>query len=158
MRWLSIVLIIVGISIPAKASASDWWFVELGGNKPNRSVIFMDRLSIQSQSANVKRIWSETYYETALQGVQTDKTLWEFSCASQTYKVISWIDYKANGDVARSQTPSYYSQPTEPVAPDTVGESELKFVCGQQSNAIEFGEIPDLISTGKGALAVLDKP
>lgn len=147
-----------GFALSASASASDWWLVSYGGNKPARFVFFVDKASVRLTRKSVSQAWESDFNETPTvdKAWSTQKLLYEYDCDSRTTSLVSWIEYRRNGDVLRSSSIPAYSRTSMPAAPDTIAESKLKFVCGEWAGIGQWAEFDDY-TAGRDVLAAADK-
>lgn len=153
--------IVISISAIAAQSAiaADWWWIDVSGHKPTRDVIFIDKETIKKTTIGKVDAWEEDYHEsTQNDGAKSSKVLFEYDCNVRTVSMISYIDYDTNGNVISNNTVPSYSRPASPVAPDTIGEAELEFVCGDATKGTHLGANLDIMSVGPGMLYVLDHP
>jgi hypothetical protein len=118
------------------ACASDWWFVSTSGNSPNRRVILMDTESAASEGGNRIKVWSyEIYERLGDDGRRKEKVLDRYDCGKRTITLLSYNIYGNNDRFIDSGTIPPYSQSANEVVPDTVGESQWKFVCKNSSSS-----------------------
>ncbi|WP_421935548.1 surface-adhesin E family protein [Phenylobacterium sp.] len=119
---------------PGALKAAEWWFV--GSSKD--SAHFIDRESIKEFSLagrKIYRAWMADYKSATRDGWKSQKVLVYVDCSDASISEKSYIEYRADGDVARSDTYSDYSLKWTPTAPGTVGEGKLLFVCNSNMGA-----------------------
>ncbi|QBM77411.1 hypothetical protein E2E30_17780 [Sphingomonas sp. AAP5] len=148
------------LTYSTEAVASDWWFVTLGGQKPDRQISFLDTSSTVNLRNGVIRAWSSTYFESAetkTSEVKYDKKLNEYDCNARTMRLISWADYDSNGRLINSTSLNTYQQNVVQVIPDSIGDDKMQFVCKDlRDNSIHVGQMTDVITAGKTIIVMLD--
>ena len=134
----------------------DWWLVSYGGDRPERMVVFVDKNSVQ-RTGNVVRAWEADYQETgdAGHGDGYSKAEFEFDCAARTFRTIAIVEQRGNGVAVSRPVGADLAVPTA-VAANTLGETEMKFVCGHSVGATQIGGGLDVAKVGKAILAGLD--
>ena len=144
--------------IPGPVWASDWWFVVTGGHAPRRSIELMDKSSIRAGIGKTIRVWAQTFEEQPHRGVRVRKSLVEFDCLGRTSHLLSWVTYGEDLAVLSSGSSDYSEDKPDPIVPDSVGDAELSFVCGKNSEAYHIGEVHDFPAVARQIIAELDKP
>lgn len=134
------------------AQAAQW--VTVGGGSDSYHAVDID--SIKGEG-NVRTYWSNLTYveeqQRSYKKFQSVKSLNYVDCATQQIGVLRIIYYSPTGGVVDTIDESYRSVPSRlsTVVPDSIGESELKYVCGRRSNAgIQRGKAT--VSSGQGRI------
>lgn len=138
----------------APLSASNWYFVDIGGKKPGRMVFYMDKESIALKGVR-SRVWLQVYYENRADGVGSSKQLREFDCAEHTSRTVSFVNYAPSGMVVASKSNGEYS-PLSPIVPDTIGESEFTFACGKIDEDLHIGAIENIEKDAPRLIGAMD--
>ena len=143
--------------MPSAADAPDWWLVSFGGAKPERLVVFMDKNSV-TRDGNVVTAWEADYAEPATPGTAAaySKAQFEYDCAARSFKTISLVEHHADG-VAVSKIATTQPTAATPVAAHSMGETEMKFACGEGVNAQQIGSKLDVAQLGQAILDGLDQ-
>jgi hypothetical protein len=157
-RLMQALLALAAILQPmiSAAHAEDWWLVSYGGAKPERMVVFVDKQSV-TRSANIVRAWEADYHEASEAGGPAGytKALFEYDCTRKTFKTISLLEQRADGvAIDKAIEPGFAS--AAPVAAGTMGDTEMKFACGQSVGATQIGGGLDVARVGKAILDGLD--
>jgi len=125
LRYL---LVGAALAIALPAEAAEWWAVGIGKD----AAMFVDRESVREQvvaGRKVLRAWISMHNSTSERGVKSSKSMMYVDCTEESIGRKSYIDYSATGDVIGSDTFNDYSIVWSPVAPGTLGEAELRFIC-----------------------------
>ena len=137
---MKIVVALCALSVairPAYAQGvqRDRW-VEVGGN--DKITAYVDRQSLRREGARVK-VWSKWVYTVAKETFDTPKKTYlstkDFSiyrCDGRTYATLQSIKYaSADGSGEVVDTSSYPESKAlfDEIAPETIGESILEYVC-----------------------------
>jgi len=115
------------------ARASDW--VSLGKTTDGKQEGFVDVLSIRAVG-NIRRAWFKTIFvphtmnSAGTSKKSLDYTLGReaFDCAEETHRNEAGTVYYEDGTVT-SIPATNYPEPWAPVPPETVWDSEMKFLC-----------------------------
>lgn len=127
-RSLSFFLALAAASVPAKAA--EWWLVSTSGDRPNRSLIFMDKNSATVDYESRVSAWGLEIYETAQKdGRRKEKVLHIFDCKKRTMSLASLIVFGNNDRLINSYNWKSYEQDANSVVPDSVGEAQWEFAC-----------------------------
>lgn len=127
---MKLVQIVFGVALlansTAPAFAADWIHL----SKSTRG----DRFSVDASSITLtsdgRRAWSKTLYRPPYEdGRAQDIVLSIYDCTNRTIGMISRTIYAADGRSLRSTTVRDFLIERNPVVPDSVGETELGFVC-----------------------------
>lgn len=132
---------VFAVATATAANAAEWWFVSTGNG--GETVTFLDRTSVAPVTVKGSRYlkaWRSTFKQQQSEGWKYDKVLDYYDCAGQTSAVKSWINYDSNDVTTSSDTESDLLVTFEPVAPDTIGESWLAFVCNAEKGAGDITE------------------
>jgi len=132
--------------------AAQW--VNVGGGSNSYNAVDID--SIKGEG-NVRTYWSNLTYaeeqQLSYKRFQSVKNLNYVNCDTQQLGTLRSIFYSSTGEAVGSFDESYRSVPSRlsTVVPDTVGETQLKYVCGLRSNAGTQGG-KATISSGQGRI------
>ena len=127
-------LILIGSMIFSYAAASDWFLIAKG----NDSIVFVDKSSISSKDKYLKAwlIWDYTgpkkmeYYP--YKEYRSTKSLYYLDCSSNSIAISQSVNYLGNfgaGESVDSYSQDISKLKFSDVAPDTIGETILKYVC-----------------------------
>lgn len=136
VRWA---LCLASFGIAGPASASDWWFVGGTGSATSEVAVFVDQASIRSTS-DTKMAWSYFVFEKLdHDGWRKLKMLERFNCSNRTTATTYYIALGNNNTVLKSVSIDSYNQKAKDIAPDTISETALEFVCeGPKSDAVRI--------------------
>jgi TonB family protein len=142
------VVALVAVSLSASAIAATW--VEVAALEDDGSVMSVDTAGIAREDGFLKAWFKSTYkkpqsiprHASKVDPKQVDfdesLELDYFNCTSRTMAGKQWI-YRSKGKpVASYEDYPHYSD----VAPETVGESMLEFVCGRKFEAKSAKPVP----------------
>jgi hypothetical protein len=137
------ILLLLGLWSSA-ASASDWWFIRMTGQAPNRSMFYVDRESIQVTRSGSKRVWTQYQLETPNGRTRSTLTLFDVDCENRTSALVSATNYTSDGDLIDTFNWSPYDRDGQPapIAPDTVFDTLMRFVCVGVGDAIHVTNSP----------------
>lgn len=122
---------------PQAAKAAEWWFV----SEVEDSVIFFDRASVTPTTVGGRALvgaweWNFEKLDSG-QYVSRSKTLNLWSCRDRSYASRSYISYEDDGTLGPSETVRDSELEYDFVAPGTVGETQMNFVCNAGRGAGE---------------------
>ena len=131
---------VIALSASTPAFASDWWYVGHTGHGSEMQVTFVDAASVIAIGNSNKRVWDYRIDASASShGVRTIKHYYEVDCGDRTLKLVSWNSYGNNQRFIDSSTIPSYQQTADPVAPDSIGEGILNFICkGPEDTAVQL--------------------
>lgn len=110
----------------AAANASNWMIVTEATTGAKH---YVDVEGIVSEG-DVVKFWGKIdYSKDKTVGYREEKQRFTVNCRSRTLTLVSYTTYRVDGTLIRSVQIPYYSQEAREVAPDTVGEAKLDFVC-----------------------------
>lgn len=113
------------VASPATSQAAEWWHAA----SSKTAVLFVDRASIQQANGpptGVRQAWENMFN---VSNKSSSKALMYFNCSERSMATKSFITYDENNNVKDNATVEQYQLSWYPVAPDTIAESELTFVC-----------------------------
>jgi hypothetical protein len=133
------------IVFAAPAHASEWWFVSLSGDSPDRRVLFIDTESAVSDGTNRIKVWSYRIYEKINKdGRRKEKFQTRFDCSARTMTLLALNLYGNNDRFIDSLRWDSYEQEVRDVVPDTIGEEQWTFVCrNSSSTALKIDNSPE---------------
>ena len=125
--WLSAMVSVFSISLPAAAADDDDW-VEIGNS--NTLTMKINAVSIKTISGSIKSAWFKFEQKEKRNGGEAYNLVLErLNCADDTTATVSYISYAANGNVINSQNNSIYSLSWRPAAPGTLASTMLNVAC-----------------------------
>lgn len=125
MRSVAVGLCLVLLSAPA--SAADWVYV---ATDRDGAVHYYDPTSVR-RVGNYLASWMKVdHSRDPTVSYNEAKDLWYYDCANDSAALKSWINYKTDGSVESSHTKSDYSLKWSPAAPETIGWSFQRLICG----------------------------
>jgi len=155
---LVIVALLTALMLPSSVRAAEWWYVAAG----KQVSVFADRSSVavsQVNGRNVIRAWAAYFNSTVVNGYKSEKSQSYYDCSQRMSAFRSSIEYGTDGMVKNSRTLNDYQISWSPLAPDTVGEALLNFVCNVEQaeivngsftiEGIEFIKVDDLDEASK---------
>lgn len=142
---------IVLASVPA--SASEWWYVNSG---PGR-VVFVDAKSIERHK-NTASYWTMYVIRPGEPEVMS-KSHRRVSCDKRRIETMEILRFDAEGREIGMGTSR--SSPLQTVAPDSLGDAELRFACGDQAHRVANDLFPlaiDEVSFAEALIAQGNRP
>ena len=135
-----VLLAMIVMMLPGGAKAAEWWWISDNEN----AIMFVDKSSIHELELNNRRLISGwIQIQNRNNDHLVDKKYYKYSmgmnysdCNSKELTTKSSVFYEQNGSVVSSSTTNDILLKFEPVIPDTFGEAQLKFICGD--NAREY--------------------
>lgn len=128
MRKLLFAVMAFGI-ISTHVYASNW--VLISSDSQVKDYIDADSLARDGDEITV---WEKTIYnkpnkspDGKLFSALTVKTI--YNCDRQTYKTLYYQASTKNGTLIHHYNVPYYKQTDEPIVPDSVGDTILKYIC-----------------------------
>jgi TPR repeat protein len=119
---------LLAITAPVSATASEWWYVNSG---PGR-VVFVDARSIERRK-DIVTYWSMVVIRPADPEAMT-KSHMRADCGRHRLGLLGILRYDDKGrPIAR---PGMRPGPMQDVAPDTLGDAELRFACGDEGHRV----------------------
>ena len=120
---LAVLTTLIAIALPVPAFAADWVLIsndELWGK------VYIDRQSIRTMPNGYKRAWRKRdLTKVDDYGTIQSKVYDEYDCIQTRDRTLNMIIYKENGTLNTYNKISDWNY----VAPETKGETLLKFVC-----------------------------
>jgi hypothetical protein len=124
------VLLILG----TPAAAAEWWLVSSSGDKPDRTIEFMDKESAVSDFPGQISVWTFKIKEKLQKdGVRKSKILHRYNCNKRTMALVQMIEFGNNDRLVYSNTWKSYEQTEDSIVPESVGESKWTFACRGKS-------------------------
>ena len=122
---IAVALVLSGISTPAWST--DWQYV---ATTTTNAKWYVD-LDSYRRTGNAVNYWVKIdFSEDSTVPYREEKRNFRAKCAERQTKILSFVEYNADGSVRNSQNlPDYGDTNMNNVVPDTIGESVLKFVC-----------------------------
>ena len=113
------------IAVSAQAAA-DW---ELASTASNGMRTYIDISTITAEDDSRNTWEKQTYVKPERDGTSYTVNHVRYDCSNRTYTILSYIKYRATGEIVDSyQIPSYRLESND-IAPDTVAEKLLTTVC-----------------------------
>lgn len=125
MRYAALSLSLVLLSTPA--SAADWVYV---GTATTRAAYYHDPSSVRRVGDHLAAWRKVDHSRDRTVSYRESKSLWYFDCARDVQALKSFINYGPSGSVMSSHTISDYSLEWTPPAPETVGWTFQRLICG----------------------------
>lgn len=114
---------LMAANLSAPALASDW--VSLGENIAEDET-FIDRQSIRTMPNGYKRAWERTVYgKPSKYGDTSSRQFSEYDCSGGRKRFLNGTFFKGEEITTMGNTPMDWNY----VAPDTIAEATLNFVC-----------------------------
>lgn len=101
----------------------------------NSNAVFTIDASSVAPIDNFIKVWVNTSYkkeqklELLKKTYVSDKSLWYLDCKGKRVAIVSSTSYNATGEVQNSYTVRFLASMLDDIAPETVGEDILNFVC-----------------------------
>ncbi len=139
---LGVIACAVALSVSAKASAAEWWWIGRHGEEPGRIVTYIDKETLRETSRGRREVWALAVGESAApSGQQHQATLYALDCRARSQTTVKRIALDAEGAAMDFAQPA--PAPFSKVTPGSIGESILEFACGKPSG-MEL-RVPDAI-------------
>jgi TPR repeat protein len=132
---------------PVSAFASEWWYVNSGPG----SVVFIDAQSIERKK-DIVTYWTMHVIRPGEPEVMT-KAHMRAECGKRRLQMLTILRFDETGrsiGVAPSR-----SSPMQSIAPDTLGDAELRFACGDEGHRVANDLFPMAINEVKFAEALI---
>lgn len=154
LRSVFSVSILLGLTVaPVPAFASQWWYVNSG---PGR-VLFVDAQSI-ARKKNIVDYWTMHVIRPGEPEVMT-KSHMRADCGKRSLTLLNLLRYDEQGRAIGAPLAS--PVPAQIVAPDTLGDAELRFACGDEGHRVTNGLFPmavDEVAFAEALIALGNKP
>ena len=122
------------VAAPVSAIASEWWYVNSG---PGR-VLFVDAQSIERKKDAVD-YWTMHVIRPGEPEVMR-KSHMRADCGKRRLTLLRILRYDEQGQIIADE--STRPVPAQVVAPDTLGDAELRFACGDEGHRVANGLFP----------------
>jgi TPR repeat protein len=123
------------------AMASEWWYVNSGGGR----VLLVDAHSIERRK-DIVTYWTMYVIRPGDPDYMT-KSHMRADCGKLTLGLLQMVRYDATGkQIGQS---SMRAEPMQPVPPDTLGDAEMHFACGDEGHRV----VNDLFPVGVNEVA-----
>lgn len=159
-RWMcSLVWSVLGVVsaltlTPSPARASEWWYVNSGAGR----VVFVDAKSIERKRETVT-YWTMYVIRPGDPEVLT-KSHMRAECGKRRLRVLEMLRFDAEGHAIGGDAPQRPG-PVLLVAPDTLGDAEFRFACGDESHRVTNDLFPlavDEVTFAEALIARGGKP
>jgi hypothetical protein len=139
MWKLNVALLATGL-FSTHAQASEWWIVTYSGQAPARATYSSDLSSLRLVGA-YRQMWLKTIWETPQNLVKSKAELMQFDCIGRRERVIQKSEFTVDGNpIGRfNLAPSDWTFEV----PDSVGEAQLVFACGNHTASLKLTILPD---------------
>jgi TPR repeat protein len=144
-------LTLIFAAVPALAS--EWWYVNSG----NGRVLLVDAQSIERRK-DIVTYWTMYVIRPADPDSMT-KSRMRADCGKRQLGLLQMLRYDAQGKPIMSS--GTHSEPMQAVAPDTLGDAELRFACGDEGHRIAndlFAVGVDEVAFAEALIARGNKP
>lgn len=152
-HWCARVAACLALLAPFPAMASEWWYVNSG---PGR-VLFVDAQSIERQK-DIVTYWTMHVIRPGEPEVMT-KSRMRADCGKRRLGLLSMVRYDEQGrEIGQSST---RPEPMRAVPPDTLGDAELRFACGDEGHRVANDLFPlamDEVAFAEALIARGNKP
>ena len=155
LTWRAITLsVVLGLIVaPVPALASQWWYVNSG---PGR-VLLADARSIERKKDTVD-YWTMHVIRPGESEVMT-KSHMRADCGKRRLTLLNILRYDEKGQAIGAALAA--PVPAQVVAPDTLGDAELRFACGAEGHRVTNGLFPmavDEVAFAEALIAQGNKP
>jgi TPR repeat protein len=127
-RWFACIGLFSAILAPVSVGASEWWYVNSG---PGR-VVFVDAKSIERRK-DIVTYWSMYVIRPGDPEVMT-KSHMRADCGRHRLGFLGTIRYDDKGQTIGPT--GMRPGPMQAVAPDTLGDAEMRFACGDEGHRV----------------------
>lgn len=139
---------------PSAAHASEWWYVNSGAGR----VVFVDAKSIERKKETVT-YWTMYVIRPGEPEVLT-KSHMRAECGKRRLRTLEMLRFDGDGHAIGGDTP-HRPGPVLPIAPDTLGDAEFRFACGDESHRVTNDLFPlavDEVAFAEALIARGGKP
>ncbi|MGH6614608.1 tetratricopeptide repeat protein [Sphingomonas sp.] len=152
-HWCARVAACLALLAPFPAIASEWWYVNSG---PGR-VLFVDARSIERRQ-DIVTYWTMHVIRPGEPEVMT-KSRMRADCGKRKLGLLTMVRYDEQGrGIGQSVT---RPGPMRTVPPDTLGDAEFRFACGDESHRVANDLFPlamDEVTFAEALIARGNKP
>jgi hypothetical protein len=147
MRGLILAFVVATALVAAsRADAEDFWFVDAAQDRSAAVLIDAETISV---SGVLVSAWDLVVFRTPERdGSAFYKALTQYNCSSKQYNSLAFVKYNAEGGTVTQQQSSFQSW--QYIVPGSMGDSELRFACSDQSARAGLGvELTSVRSTNE---------
>ncbi len=150
LGWIGFSVLAALAFVPVQAHASEWWYVNSGPG----SVLFVDAASIERHETLVT-YWTMHVMNPGQPEVMT-KSHMQAECGKRRLRRLAFLRFDAEGRALDDTMPSARKS-VFPVAPDTLGDAEFRFACGDEAHRVTNDLFPLAMDTVVFADALIAK-